>query len=326
MERYIEEALFHVGFSKKKRVKQQIVSKIQGLSNEKGYGDLSTMTEEQVKDVLTEMGDPRLLARSYGWQSSIVGKESAVAYHRILILTAFATLLANALSYWAMNESGQKTITIGSFIKNYAIQYALLVIGITLLIRIANIFRKKEEHLERLNRGEWTIQHLRYPKIKRPNKCENYVVGLFVKIILLVGIYITDQYLCVGAFVRSKGEVEQISLFDGQKVQDYRILLTCMLVLGIAYSVLAIWRNRPDFILLILKSISALFNGIGCIIVLRYPGIWNGEFLNQLKMAANSVSWETLTMQSVANFSIAAVLVIASVDILHAFYRFFANV
>lgn len=326
--RYVEEVLIQVTFSKRKAVKEDILKKIEEVAVKQGNKNVESMSEEEVMKVLDELGNPRELGRSYcKSKSKIIGKESVAFYQRVLLLALIFTAIGNAVAYLCMDTSNGGEVGVWFALKSLIISIVFLYAFITLIFYIANSFLKKEEEIEEHTRGEWTALQLRYPKIKRPNKRMDYIIGLFIKIVLLVVIFVAGDCLSIGAIVRNGGEIQRIPIFLAERIQDFKVLIAIMFIVSIGYSVTAIWRNRPDFALLIWKGISGILNAIGCFFLFRYPGIWNTEFMNQMQnTGVTTINWQSISMQSISSFTLAIIMMIAAIDIMHAFYRFFSNI
>lgn len=330
--RYVEEVLIHVAYGKRSKVEQEVREKINDeivrqLGDESIKG-IDSLTDEQIFKVLDAMGNPRELARGYEKSMiKLVGIESTVPYKRVLLISFIYIVISNIVAYFGMDFSNGYKLSAFIVFRNLIFGLVGMYVFVTLLFMILNHFRKKEELKEEHARGEWTALHLRYPKVKRPNKRGDYLFGLFIKVLLLQMLYIGGEYLSIGAIIRENGVVHRVPVFNASRIQDYRVFITILLVISIGYSIVALWRNRPDFVLLIWKGISSLASGIGCIILFRYPGIWNTKFLSQIQeLSSTSVSFTSITMQNISNFTIAIILVIAAIDIMHAFYRFFTNI
>lgn len=328
IKRYVEEVLIHVTFSKRKSVKEDIYKKIEEEAVKQGNKSVESMSEEETLKVLDALGDPRELGRGYcRCKSKIIGKESAASYQRVLLLSLIFVVIGNVVAYLCMNTGNGNEVGALFVLKNLVISLVAIYVFITLIFYIANYIRKNEEEKEEHSRGKWTVFHLRYPKIKRPNKRMDYIIGLFLKIVLLVVIYVAGTHLFVGAVVRDGENIQRIPLFVAGRIQDFKVFITIMLMVSMGYNIAAIWRNRPDFVLLIWKGTSTILNAIGGFFLFRFPGIWNADFANQMQSTGvTTIAWQSISMQSIANFSVAVILFIAAVDMLHAFYRFFANI
>ncbi|WP_310605164.1 hypothetical protein [Anaerosporobacter sp.] len=326
--RYVDDVLIHVTFSKRKSVKEDVLKRMEEEAIKQENKKLEDMSEAEIMKVLDVLGSPRDLGRDYcKYKSKIVGKESAASYQRLLLMLLPFVIVGNLVAYLCMDKSGGVGANISSFARSSVVSLAFFYVLTTIIYYIANRFLKNEEEKEKHAKGAWTALHLRYPKIKRPNKRMDYVIGLFIKTVLLIVVFATGNDLFVGAIVKNGGETLKVPLFLASRVQDFKILIAVILVVSIIYSILAIWRNRPDFILLILKGVSTILSAVVCFIMFRAQGIWNPDFLMQMQeTGVTTFVWQSLTMQSIANFSIAIILFAASVDILHSFYRFFSNI
>lgn len=328
IKRYVEEVMIHVTFSKRKSVKEDIYKKIEEEAVKQGNKSVESMSEEETMKVLDALGDPRELGRGYcKSKSKIIGKESTTSYHRVLLLSLIFVVIGNVVAYLCMDTSNSNEVGVLFILKNLVISLLALYVFITLVFYVANCIRKNEEEKEEHSRGKWTVLHLRYPKLKRPNKRMDYIIGLFFKIVILVVIYVAGNHLFLGAIIRDGENIQRIPLLLAGRIQDFKVFITILLMVSIGYNIAAIWRNRPDFVLLIWKGISTILNAIGCFFLFRFPGIWNTEFANQMQSTGvTTIAWQSISMQSIANFSVAFVLFVAAVDMLHAFYRFFSNI
>lgn len=326
VKRYMEEVMIYIAFSKRKAVKEDVLRRIGEVAVEQENKNIEDLSEEEAMKVLDTLGSPRELGRSYcKGKSKIIGRESVASYHRVLLLSMIFALFGNALAYFFMDTSNGNKVSVVFVLSKLVISLAFLYIFITLIFYVANCILKNEEEKEEHARGKWTALHLRYPMRKRPNKRMDYISGLLFKIIVLTVFFVAGDRLFIGAVVRDGGNIQRIPLFFTERIQDFKVLISIMLVVSIGYSVSAIWRNRPDFVLLIWKSISAIFNAIGCVFLFGSRGIWNAEFVNQLQSAGIN-ALQSFTMQSLASFSVAIILLIAAINIMHAFYRFFSNI
>ena len=326
VKRYMEEVMIHVTFSKRKVVKEDVLRRIAELTVEQENKNMEDLSEEEAMKVLNALGSPRELGRSYcKSKSKIIGRESMASYHRVLLLSMVFAVIGNVLAYFCMDTSNGYKVSAVFVLSKLAISLAFLYIFITLIFYVANYILKNEEEKEEHARGKWTALHLRYPMRKRPNKRMDYIIGLLFKIVVLTVFFVAGDRLFIGAVIRDGGNIQRIPLFLAERIHDFKVLISIMLVISIGYSIAAIWRNRPDFVLLIWKSISAIFNAIGCFFLFGSRGIWNAEFANQMQSAGIS-AMQSLTMESIASFSVAIILLIAAIDIMHAFYRFFSNV
>lgn len=325
IKRYMEEVLIYVTFSKRKAVKEDVLKRIAELAVEQDNKNIEDLSEEEAMKILDTLGSPRELGRSY-CKSKIIGRESVAAYHRVLLLSLIFAVIGNALAYLCMDTSNGNGVSILLVLTKLLISLVFLYVFITLIYFVANRILKNEEEKEEHARGKWTVLHLRYPMKKRPNRRMDYIIGLLFKIIVLMIVYVAGNRLFIGAVVRNGESIQRIPLFLTERIQDFKVLISIMLVVSIGYSVAAIWRNRPDFVLLIWKSISAIFNAIGCVLIFGSGGIWNTEFANQLQSSGITIALKSFTMESLASFSIAIILLIAAIDIIHAFYRFFSNI
>ncbi len=328
IKRYVEEVLIHVTFSKRKMVKEDVLKRIEEVALKQGNKSVEGMSEEEVMKVLNEIGSPRELGRSYcRCKSKIIGKESAASYQRVLLLSFIFAVVGNVIAYLCMDTSNGSTVGVGYVLKSLVISLVFLYVLITLIYYVANRILRNEEEIEEHSRGKWTALHLRYPKLKRPNKRMDYIIGLFIKIVLLIVVYVAGNRLFIGATVRSGAEVHKVSLFSAERIQDFKWLITIILLVSLGYSIAAIWRNRPNFAILIWKGISGILNGIGCFILFKVPGIWNMEFVNQIQSTGNTtIAWQSVSMQSITSFSMAFILMFIAADIMFAFYRFFSNI
>ena len=326
VKRYMEEVMIYVTFSKRKVVKEDILRRIGKVAAELENKSIEDLSEEGAMKVLDTLGSPRELGRSYSkGKSKIIGRESVASYHRVLLLSMVFAVFGNALAYFCMDTSNGNKVTAVFVLSKLVISLAFLYIFITLIFYVANCILKNEEEKEEHARGKWTSLHLRYPMRKRPNKRMDYIIGLLFKIVILTVFFVAGDRLFIGAVVRDSGNIQRIPLFLAERIQDFKVLIFIMLVVSIGYSVAAIWRNRPDFVLLIWKSISAIFNAIGCVFLFGSKGIWNTEFANQMQSVGIN-DMQSLTMGSIASFSVAIILFFAAIDIMHAFYRFFSNI
>lgn len=328
IKRYVEEVLLHVTFSKRKMVKEDVLKRIEAVALKQGNKSVEGMSEEAVLKVLDEMGSPRELGRSYcKFKSKIIGKESVASYQRVLVLSFIFAIIGNVIAYLCMDTSNGSTVGVGYVLKGLVISLVFLYVFITLIYYVANKILRNEEEIEEHSRGKWTALHLRYPKQKRPNKRMDYIIGLFLKIVLLIVVYVAGNRLFIGAIVRDGAEVQRIPLFLAERIQDFKVLITIMLLVSIGYNIAAIWRNRPSFALLIWKGISGILNGVGCFILFKVPGIWNTDFINQIQSTGNTaIAWQSVSMQSITSFSMAFILMVIAFDIMFAFYRFFSNI
>lgn len=326
VKRYMEEVMIYVTFSKRKEVKEDVLRRIGEVAVEQENKNIEDLSEEEAMKVLDTLGSPRELGRNYyKCKSKIIGRESVASYHRVLLLSMIFALFGNALAYFFMDTSNGNKVSAVFVLSKLVISLAFLYIFITLIFYVANYILKNEEEKEEHARGKWTALHLRYPMRKRPNKRMDYISGLLFKIILLTVLFVAGDRLFIGAVVRDGGNIQRIPLFFTERIQDFKVLISIMLIVSIGYSVSAIWRNRPDFVLLIWKSISAIFNAIGCVFLFGSRGIWNVEFANQMQSAGIN-ALQSFTMQSLASFTVAIILLIAAINIMHAFYRFFSNI
>lgn len=327
IKRYMEEVLIYVTFSKRKAVKEDVLKRIAELAVEQENKNIDDLSEEEAMKILDALGSPRELGRSYcKSKSKIIGMESVASYHRVLLLSLIFAVIGNALAYLCMDTSNGNGVSILLVLTKLLISLVFLYVFITLIYFVANRILKNEEEKEEHARGKWTVLHLRYPMKKRPNRRMDYIIGLLFKIIVLMLVFVAGNRLFIGAVVRNGESIQRIPLFLTERIQDFKVLISIMLVVSIGYSVAAIWRNRPDFVLLIWKSISAIFNAIGCVLIFGSGGIWNTEFANQLQSSGITIALKSFTMESLASFSIAIILLIAAIDIIHAFYRFFSNI
>lgn len=326
VKRYMEEVMIYVTFSKRKEVKEDVLRRIGEVAVEQENKNIEDLSEEEAMKVLDTLGSPRELGRSYcKGKSKIIGRESVSSYHRVLLLSMIFALFGNALAYFFMDTSNGNKVSAVFVLSKLVISLAFIYIFITLIFYVANYILKNEEEKEEHARGKWTALHLRYPIRKRPNKRMDYISGLLFKIILLTVLFVAGDRLFIGAVVRDGVNIQRIPLFFTERIQDFKVLISIMLIVSIGYSVSAIWRNRPDFVLLIWKSISAIFNAIGCVFLFGSRGIWNAEFANQMQSAGIN-ALQSFTMQSLASFTVAIILLIAAINIMHAFYRFFSNI
>lgn len=318
--RYMEDVMMYVTFSKRKPVKEDILRKIAELAGKQENKNMEDLSEEEAMKVLDTLGSPRELGRSYcKSKSKIIGIESVTSYYRVLLLALVFGVIGNALAYLCMDTSNGNEVSIVFVLTKLVISLGFLYVFITLIFYIANCIVKNEEEKEEHSRGKWTALHLRYPKQKRPNKRMDYIIGLMLKIVVLDILFVAGNRLFIGAIVKDGVSIQRTPLFLTERIQDFKILIAIMLVMSIGYSIAAIWRNRPDFVLLIWKSISVILNAIGCFFLFRFPGIWNAEYAKQITL-------QSVSMESIASFSVAIILLIAVIDILHAFYRFFSNI
>lgn len=328
IKKYVEEVMIHVTFSKRKVVKEDVLKKIADLAVEQENKNMEDLSEEEAMKVLDALGSPRELGRSYcKSKSKIIGRESVASYHRVLLLSLIFAVIGNALAYFFMDTSNGNEVSILFVLTKLIISLSFLYVYITLIFYVANCILKNEEEKEEHARGKWTALHLRYPMQKRPNKRMDYIIGLLLKIVLLSLVFVAGNRLFIGVVVKDGVEIQRIPIFLVERIQDFKVLITLMLVVSIGYSVAAIWRNRPDFVLLIWKSISVLLNGIGCFFLFKFSGIWNTEFVNQMQSSGiTTINWTSISMESITSFSVAIILLIAAIDIMHAFYRFFSNI
>lgn len=326
VKRYMEEVMIYVTFSKRKEVKEDVLRRIGEVAVEQENKNIEDLSEEEAMKVLDTLGSPRELGRNYyKCKSKIIGRESVSSYHRVLLLSMIFALFGNALAYFFMDTSNGNKVNAVFVLSKLVTSLAFIYIFITLIFYVANYILKNEEEKEEHARGKWTALHLRYPMRKRPNKRMDYISGLLFKIIVLTVLFVAGDRLFIGAVVRDGGNIQRIPLFFTERIQDFKVLISIMLIVSIGYSVSAIWRNRPDFVLLIWKSISAIFNAIGCVFLFGSRGIWNAEFANQMQSAGIN-ALQSFTMQSLASFTVAIILLIAAINIMHAFYRFFSNI
>lgn len=326
VKRYMEEVMIYVTFSKRKEVKEDVLRRIGEVAVEQENKNIEDLSEEEAMKVLDTLGSPRELGRNYyKCKSKIIGRESVASYHRVLLLSMIFALFGNALAYFFMDTSNGNKVSAVFVLSKLVISLAFIYIFITLIFYVANYILKNEEEKEEHARGKWTALHLRYPMRKRPNKRMDYISGLLFKIIVLTVFFVAGDRLFIGAVVRDGVNIQRIPLFFTERIQDFKVLISIMLIVSIGYSVSAIWRNRPDFVLLIWKSISAIFNAIGCVFLFGSRGIWNAEFANQMQSAGIN-ALQSFTMQSLASFTVAIILLIAAINIMHAFYRFFSNI
>ncbi|WP_455715013.1 hypothetical protein [Anaerosporobacter sp.] len=328
IKRYVEDVLIHVTFSKRKKVKEDVLKRIEEVALKQGNKSVEGMSEDEVMKVLDEIGNPRELGRSYCKSNGkIVGKESAASYQRVLCLSLIYVIVGNVIAFLCMDTSNGSEVGAWYVLKSLIISLVFLCGFITLIYFIANKILRKEEEKEEHSRGKWTALHLRYPQIKRPNKRMDYIIGLFVKVVLLILVYVAGNRLSLGVIVKDGGEIQRIPLFLASRIQDFKVLITIMLLVSTGYSIAAIWRNRPSFSLLIWKGISGILNAIGCFFLFRFPGIWNTEFVNQMQSTGNTtLAWQSISMQNITSFSMAFIMFVIAIDIMHAFYRFFSNI
>lgn len=328
IKRYMEEVLIHVTFSKRKVVKEDVVKRIAELAVEQENKNMEDLSEEEAMKVLDVLGSPRELGRSYcKSKSKIIGRESVASYHRVLLLSLIFAIIGNAIAYFCMDTSNGNEVSILFVLSKLVISLGFLYVFITLIYYVANRILKNEEEKEEHFRGKWTALHLRYQVQKRPNRRMDYIIGLLFKIVVLILLFVAGNRLFIGAVVRDDGSIQRIPLFLTERIQDFKVLIAIMLLLSIGYNVAAIWRNRPDFVLLIWKSIATILNAFGCFFIFGNKGIWNAEFANQMQSSGvTTIALQSINMESLASFFVAIILLIAAIDIMHAFYRFFSNI
>lgn len=322
IERYLDEVLIRVSFNKRKKVEKQLRKEIADAAGKEfkvqDKNNLSTLKEDQIISILNQFGDPSLYAQKVNKErEGLIKGECLWLYNRTLKVCCAFVLLAIVL------QGNYSVRTLLHIVIGLAITYGF-VTGVYLILQ--SIQKKEKSKYERQH-GLWSPLQLRYPKVKRPNKRGNYLIGLFLKIYLLCALYLNPEILTIKIYATGQEGKKVVSLLLLEKIVAYRVLFTVLLATSIVYSLLAIWKNRPVFWLMVYKTVYSIVNAIVLLFLFRVPGLWNMNFYEQLESIGDySISASLLSIQNLSYFSIAGLLFFASILVFHAFYRFFSSV
>jgi len=232
-----------------KEIKSLIYDELEGK-----FGKQNEYTNEEIEEVITEMGHPREVASRYrGDKQLLIGAELFPIYKMVLAISAGATTLGLVISFIvkAVNHAATEAITLGFFIGSFAELFASLFSSLLGLVGSLTIIFALIQHYGKFDKEDinmyedWKPKDLPdLPEEKdRVHRWEPIVAMFFIAL----GFAILNYYVAAGnlPFIINQGtEITVLPIFSVDALRQYLPLWNLSLGLSFALQIVLLVQGK----------------------------------------------------------------------------------
>lgn len=263
VERYVYQVGRYLPEKERAEIETELRSQIQDQLDDR-YGNAPTQTE--IAAVLTELGEPRKMAASYGREQYLVGPDlypylmTTLRHGWVIVpvLVVFVTVFEALVT-------AQPSNVIALFIEAMlgALQAALIFTGVAVLI-----FAVLQQSGERLDLKPKPFDPLELPAVDDPGAVERseaawgIMLGTFVTLVMLYWLRVGGLTLRFN--LNDPGEVIPVSML-------WLVLLIVVSIAMVAVHLVALRRNRWSLGMWLAQTVLELIGAVGLYVVLYVP-------------------------------------------------------
>ncbi|KGP73739.1 HAAS signaling domain-containing protein [Pontibacillus yanchengensis] len=287
-------------------------------------------TEEQVHQVLAELGNPNELAEQYrGSKRYLIGPDLFPSYISILKIVAFAILTAMSIVFVIETIIDPKAIIgnlislITSLISAAAQAFAWITIGFA----IADYNGIVPDELKKHTTREWTPTDLpEIPDRKKHIKRADAIIGIIFSVVALVFVTFSHELIGVPIF-RNEELMGIIPVLNVESFDSLLPFIYTIVAIGIGKECLKLiygkWTKQLAFLTMIINVVTLMLVAL----LFTNQVFWNPDFMSEFaKLGGVSLQdelyalikqvWEQATFWTVIGF-----VVVTIIDTVVAFYK-----
>lgn len=330
IERYLYDVVRRLPEKQRKDIEKELRTLIEDMLEER-QGD----REEDIKEVLSELGDPAKLAMKYrGEEAHLIGGEYYALYCQLLKLVLICVGIGVAISvvvHWVVQlplQGGAVDNVVDSFVSLASLPGALLeTFGFVTLV-----FFVMERNQVKLQKKEpWSLEKLtQIPGEKAVISKGDSIVGVLVGVFVLVIFICLPE--CIGAWAKNtNGELVTVSIFNlsiWSKALPFFIISMSAGIVDDFVKLIVGYYNRMVMYVSIACSLVSI---VTCIILFKGYEIFNRNFVEELSAITGetfSAKYDILTYWqtgvagiALSNFFLAVIILITLIDLAVTVYR-----
>ncbi len=336
IERYLYDVVRRLPEKQRKDIEEELRTLIEDMAEERAAG--GEVTDDIIKSVLSELGDPAKLAGKYrGEGDCLIGGIYYSLYCQVLkivlICVAAGMVLATGINFFvtATTDSvdGWIQSMTGSFIDIASIVSALVqAVGFVTIIFWIMQKKQVKPDKEFIN---WDISKLPHiPDKKAVISKGDSIVGIVFGILVIVMFIFAPQFM--GAWItNATGEVISIPALDLAIWSSVLPLMITSIAAGIIDDLTKLINGRYNAVVMIVNLITNCIVIAMTFLIFKGHQIWNPSFLTEITSLSKKVMvadydvishWNRiLTEGTLSNAFVIVICVGALVDILITVYR-----
>ncbi|WP_342028027.1 HAAS signaling domain-containing protein [Lentibacillus halodurans] len=290
IERYVYAVTKRLPEAQRQDVADELRGLIEDMLNERVQG--RDITEEDVEEVLLELGNPRNLARQYrDTKKYVIGPELYDLYILVLKI-ALISVVTVSTAVFIIQIILNPINTLDYFI-NYIVSFITTTIPIvfgwtTLAFALAEYFG--EDNLKKLNIDkeklnldkEWKPENLApIPDPKRQIKRSEPIIGIIFYVLIIMILAFSNDYF--GIWIFQDGEFSTVVPFLNEETYgSFLILILIVFGFGIVKECLKFRYEKWTYTLVIFTAIVNLISIAMIMFMITGAQFWNPNFMNEL--------------------------------------------
>lgn len=283
--------------------------------------------DDKVKKVLTELGDPEILADNYrGSKRHLIGPKYYDTYLMILkivLISVFVgiTVAIMVQSIFSKDQNGVDIATnyITSLFNGGLQAFAWVTIVFTIAER-SYMNASKSLSEKSMEKNNWNPSQLPViPEKKAAIPMHEPILSIILSTIFLALLYSTPQVFA--AYFEVGNEIKVIPVFDQLAMKGFGIIILSVLFLQVLKEVLKLYSRRWTLRLSLAVAVISVMSTILILCVFASPSVWNPDFSNEImKNAKLSVDFVSLLANIKTGFFV-VIVVISVIDIISTLYK-----
>ncbi|WP_026702666.1 HAAS signaling domain-containing protein [Salibacterium aidingense] len=300
IDRYVYAVTRRLPDAQRKDVADELRSLIEDMVYERVQD--RDVTEEDVEDVLLELGPPKNLARKYrGTKKYVIGPELYDLYTMVLKISLISTVAAFSAVF--IIQVILNPINIVDYFVNYLVSFFTIlpmVFGwITLGFALAEYFGNGA--LEKLQQDkEWKPSNLPpVPDPKRQIKRREPIAGIVFYVLVIVILAFSNDYFGIWIF-REDRFAGIVSFLNEDTYGSFLVVILIVFGFGIVKECLKFFYEKWTYSLVGFTAAVNLFSIVLVLFIMTDALFWNPNFMNELVqhgfVIKGSESYETIRL------------------------------
>lgn len=315
IEAYINKVVSYLPFKQRTDIAQELDSIIRDMCHD-------DFSNDNIKKVLTQMGQPRDLALEYSEQTYLIGPQYFARFKELLSLVlrialpvifviTFITNLQN--DYFISSQISNITVIITNIvIALFTALTSLIGAALSIFAVVTLVFVILEKTHQDIELNEYMFEEQPKPKAR---KSQNTL--LFEGIMGMIGVII-GTFILFNPNLISLGYIDGISIIlttniiNPQALQSLIPIALLTLAIGFVIAIIKMMQRKESKTLYVIEIINSLAWILFVVVAMSIPDLINPEIMNTIATTAN-LSAETLSILMTTLNWVPAIMIVISV-------------
>lgn len=280
IDRYIYAVTQKLPQEQRKEIAEELRGLIEDMLDERVGSEYAK--ENDVEEVLLELGSPRKLADKYrGEKRYLIGPELFDTYAMVLkiVLIVIGSLITVGFVIQIIIDPTAILKHFVDMIVSFVIALPMTFAWITFGFAMGEYFGGSEQ-IDLLGK-EWTPADLPLiPEGKKEIKRSESIIGILVYVIIIAFLVFSNEYL--GIWLFNNGFTGVIPFLNEDMYQSYLLLIILVFGFGIIKECFKLVTKKWTYKLVSLTAILNAISIVAVLFILNGPAFWNPNFMDEI--------------------------------------------